>query len=215
MQALSLISLEQPGPKLAAGQGGVVLFVALVALIVMSLAGISLFRSVDSVGLISGNLAYRQAALTVSDVGVEQAIAFLHSVNSVQRHAELSPRQGYWPTRQVGFNPLTYDWAAAGNAQTVTVAQGSPNNGDVIRFVIHRLCDNTGEPAAVGTGCSTAPASASGGSVGGDGASRKIFGYGEGTPDPDTTNSPYYRITTRVDGARNSIAYTQVLIHFQ
>lgn len=203
------------GVRFRTGQGGVVLFVALIALIIMSLAGISLFRSVDSVGLISGNLAYRQAALTVSDVGVEQAITFLSSLNSEQRHAELNPRQGYWPTRQLGFDPATYNWAAAGNAQTVTVAQGAPNNGDLIQFVIHRLCDTTGEPAAVGTGCSTAPAGAAGGSVGGDGASRKIFGYGEGTPDPDTTNSPYYRITTRVQGARNSIAYTQVLIHFQ
>lgn len=207
---------------------GIVLFVALIALVILSLAGISLFRTIDASGLISGNLAFRQAALSATDIGVERAIAYLSSLSEGQRWNGVAPDPddpeenpavavaGYWPTRQLTFDPFSAaSWQAA-NPVTVTVAQGAPDNGDVIQFVIHRLCDNPGNPAdaAAAPGCSRAPATA-GGALGGEGSSRKIFGYGEGTPDPAVTNSPYYRITTRVSGARNSVAYTQVLVFFQ
>jgi len=54
----------------AAGpQRGVVLFVALIALVVMSLAAVALIRSVDTATIIAGNLAFRQSATTSSDRG--------------------------------------------------------------------------------------------------------------------------------------------------
>ena len=45
-------------------QQGVVLFIALVALVVMSLAAVALIRSVDTNTLIGGNLSFKQAATT-------------------------------------------------------------------------------------------------------------------------------------------------------
>ena len=42
-------------------QQGVILFIALIVLVAMSLAGIALMRSVDTNVLIAGNLAFRQA----------------------------------------------------------------------------------------------------------------------------------------------------------
>ena len=42
------------------GQSGVVLFIALIVLVAMSLAGVALVRSVDTNLLIAGNLAFKQ-----------------------------------------------------------------------------------------------------------------------------------------------------------
>ena len=52
-------------------QQGVVSFIALVALVVMSLAAVALIRSVDTATLIAGNLAFKQAATASADAGVE------------------------------------------------------------------------------------------------------------------------------------------------
>ena len=50
---------------------GVVLFIALIVLVAMSLAGIALMRSVDTGILIAGNLGFRQNATHVGDLGIE------------------------------------------------------------------------------------------------------------------------------------------------
>jgi Tfp pilus assembly protein PilX len=51
-------------------QQGVVLFIALIVLVAMSLAGIALMRSVDTNVLIAGNLAFRQGATMAGDWGI-------------------------------------------------------------------------------------------------------------------------------------------------
>ena len=60
------------GPQ-ARAQRGVVLFIALIVLVAMSLAGIALMRSVDTNVLVAGNLAFRQTNTMYGDVGVEAA----------------------------------------------------------------------------------------------------------------------------------------------
>ena len=60
-------------------QQGVVLFIALIILVAMTLAGIALMRSVDTNVLIAGNLAFRQANTMYADTGVEAARAWFPS----------------------------------------------------------------------------------------------------------------------------------------
>jgi Tfp pilus assembly protein PilX len=63
-----------PRTRLAAGrQRGAILFIALIVLVAMTLAGIALMRSVDTNVLIAGNLAFRQGATAAGDYGVEDA----------------------------------------------------------------------------------------------------------------------------------------------
>ena len=50
-------------------QHGVVLFVALIAMVVMSLAGVALIRSVDTTGSVAGNLAFREASIARREHG--------------------------------------------------------------------------------------------------------------------------------------------------
>ena len=50
-------------------QKGLVLFLALIALVAMSLAAAALVRSVDSGILAAGNLAFKQAAIMSAETG--------------------------------------------------------------------------------------------------------------------------------------------------
>src|ERR1700757_3799931 len=61
------------------GQRGVVLFIALIVMVVMSLAGIALMRSVDTTSAVIGNLAFRQASILPANYAIEDAAAGLFS----------------------------------------------------------------------------------------------------------------------------------------
>ncbi|MGB9093633.1 MAG: hypothetical protein WCB93_05930, partial [Gallionella sp.] len=63
-------------------QRGVVLFFALIALVVMSLAAVALIRSVDTSTMIAGNIAFKQAATTSGDGGIEGAITALNAAQA-------------------------------------------------------------------------------------------------------------------------------------
>ncbi len=55
-------------------QAGVVVFVALLVMVALALAGIALIRSTDTTTTVSGNLVLKQAATSAVDRGIEQTI---------------------------------------------------------------------------------------------------------------------------------------------
>jgi type IV pilus assembly protein PilX len=54
-------------------QRGVVLLIALIVLVVMTLAGIGMMRSVDTGTVVAGNLAFRQSTMQAADLGINTA----------------------------------------------------------------------------------------------------------------------------------------------
>ena len=68
---------RQAIPLVIQKQRGVVLLIALVVMLVLSLAGVSLLRSVDGSMSLAGNLALRQSAIASSDAGVNRATTWL------------------------------------------------------------------------------------------------------------------------------------------
>jgi type IV pilus assembly protein PilX len=68
--------------RFAARQQGVVLFIALIVLVAMSLAGVAMVRSVDTSLGIAGNLAFKQSAIQGGDVGVREAYTWLSGKSS-------------------------------------------------------------------------------------------------------------------------------------
>ena len=58
-------------------QKGLVLFVALIALVAMSLAAAALVRSVDSGILAAGNLAFKQSAIMSAETGISDAYKYI------------------------------------------------------------------------------------------------------------------------------------------
>ncbi|MEO8508333.1 MAG: hypothetical protein ABI593_11945, partial [Betaproteobacteria bacterium] len=55
-------------------QGGVVLFVALIAMVILSLAGVALVRAIDSSTGVAGNLAFRQSSIAPVNLAIEKAV---------------------------------------------------------------------------------------------------------------------------------------------
>ena len=191
--------IGQPKRSLQA-QRGVVLMIALIVLVAMGLAGIAMVRQLSGGLGIAGNLAFKQGATSVGDVGLEAARAWLNSNLStpdVLSNDIANNTNRYYSSWEPTFNPLTYDWSAS---TTVT----APSTGERVRYVIHRLCSlaNTAHTAgsqkcvvasnSSGTGDETLEVNAS--------------------PPPDIT-SPYYRITARVDGPRNTVSYVQLMMY--
>jgi Tfp pilus assembly protein PilX len=185
-------------------QRGVVLFIALIVLVAMTLAGIALMRSVDTNVLIAGNLAFRQASTAIADVGAEAARAWLQapggSLDSDQ------PAAGYWANSQTGLDFVgtttttadDYNWGAAATA-------ASPDPAYQISYVVHRLCGGAGPP---GSSCMQANVGAGSTAVGG---SKGEVGYG--SQSLPGTSSVFYRVTIRVVGPRNTVSFVQSVLN--
>jgi len=186
---------------------GVVLFVALIVLIIMTLAGLALLRQMTTGVSIAGNIAFKENATSVADRGAEVAMQYLglattnRALDSIP-NGYLSSWTGALTDPTDPTNPALFNWA-----QSLTlVSPDQAQTGNTARIIIHRLCllPNQGIGAA-GQSCSDAPVLNSGASTGGG-------GYGPGGVLPPVTPTPFYRVTTRVEGPRNTVSYTQVLL---
>lgn len=191
-------------------QQGVVLFIALIVLVAMSLAGIALMRSVDTNVLIAGNLAFRQSNTMYADVGFEAARAWLTANAGSLNNNQPGGATHYWANYQLGLDFIgatsdttdDYNWA-----QAVTVT--SPDPAFTIIYVIHRLCGGTGAPSDASAKCMQASA---GGGSGSSGLGTKgVVSYGvQALPG---TSTIYYRVTVRVTGPRNTLSYVQAILN--
>lgn len=186
---------------------GVVLIIALIVLVAMTLAAVALIRTVDISTQISGNLAFRQSGVQAADAGVELARRWLMTagINSLNNNSGKS----YYATSNGGgtgnppiFDPTSFDW-------TGTVATAQDSSGNTSNYVIHRMCDQPLAPSDPNANCFMAPGSASG-------SSNRIKGSDDfkciGSTCTASTN-PYYRITVRVTGPKNTVTYIQAVIY--
>lgn len=199
-----------PNKKLSAphAQRGIVLFVALIALVVMTLAAIALARSVDIATQIAGNLSFRVSGTHASDAGIETARNWLLTTTADLTQAVSGI--GYFPTFNGGatgvFDPATFDWATKAPQAPITDSLGNST-----LYVIHRMCENTGDPGSAATNCVSAPASGSSG-----GNSNSSTSYGDFmcvSTYCNASSNPMYRITTRTVGPRNTVTYLQAFLY--
>lgn len=183
-------------------QQGVVLLIALIVLVALTLAGAALIRSVDTTNLIAGNMSFHQSAVHAGERSTEIAIADWLGPKSASGETALndnSAANGYRAVRADPGAGVSWDafWNSELNTQAVTGTTDAA--GNTVSYVIHRLCDSTGAPHLVN--CSKPPSGTNtGGSYSGGGTSI--------TP----PSQVYYRITTRIAGPRNTVAYIQTVI---
>jgi len=178
-------------------QKGVVLFIALIVLVAMTLAGIALSRSVGTGVMIAGNLAFQRGAAHSADAAIEAARTWLSAQSAVALRDDQAP--GYYASWQPAFNPQTFNWAAAGRSA------GTDAAGNSMSYVIHRLCQNAGESVnAPGQQCVTLQSSGTGTPKGGG-----SYGF---LPLIGTLQV-YYRVTVRVSGPRNTVSYVQAVMY--
>jgi len=174
-------------------QRGVVLFIALIALVALTLAGIALVRSMDTGNVIAGNLAFKQAALQASDTGVEKAFAALPNIIATSLDTNI-PGQYFATIQPVDAKgvPTTINWATT-LSDTTTVP------GYTVQYVIDRLCQGPTPVTDIQTKCSSV-ASLGGGSKK---ANAPVF---------SSATAVYYRVTVRVTGPRNSVSMVQIIL---
>lgn len=196
---------------LRGAQEGAVLFIALIVLVAMSLAGVALLRGVDTGTIIAGNLAFRQTSMHVADLGVEAARAWLMAQPTSTLYID-NGATSYYATWQANLDLLgndasktDYDWNTS-----VPVPAGStyePPTGYTVRYVIHRLCEGSGDPTGSSANCVKVSGAAGTAASGTKGAAAY------GTYAISVPTSAMYRITVRVTGPRNAQSYVQATLY--
>ena len=170
-------------------QQGVVMFVALIVLVIMTLAGLAMLRQLGTGVSIAGNVAFKQNATQVADVGTESAYAWIMA-HGLALDSDGLAGTGYFSSWGASVDPSAFDWP---NAPVITDAA----TGNTVRYVIHRLCE------LPNTNAKNARCSAQAGT------SQDKGGGGGALSDPQ----PYFRITTQVMGPRNTLSYIQVVMN--
>jgi Tfp pilus assembly protein PilX len=179
-------------------QGGISLIFALFALVALSFAAIALVRSVDTTNVISGNIAFRQAALNATDAGVESAMTALATIttSSLDTNYPSGCAVGacnYYPTLQVinaSGVPTVIDWTQ--------VPSSSLNGNYAVQYVIDRLCNGPVPVTNVTANCMYSVQTTAGSQKSG----AQIF---------NSADQLYYRVTVRVVGPSGTTSLIQSL----
>jgi len=198
----------RPAPR---RERGAILFIALIVLVAMSLAGIALMRSVDTNVLIAGNLAFRQGATAGGDWGIEAGRVWLTGNLAVLNNDQPDGAPFYYATWQesldlIGTDPKVkdYPWDS-----TLPMDLGFDSAGNQVKYVIHRLCDKEGAPTDSTVKCVKSTLSKATGAVTSDSNRVKPM---------DDMNQPsksvaLYRVTVRITGPRNTVSYVQAVLN--
>lgn len=192
-------------------QRGVVVFIALLVMVALALAGIALIRSTDTTTTVSGNLVLKQAAISAVDRGIEQTIHTLWEVVPTPDRTQHDPAKNYYACVRgsagaclVAGSPipkipdlLRSPSGCAGAGLTAGLI-ANDDAGNKSCFVIERMCLNAGP--AVGSNCNLSTAS---------------FGADPGTVHYTglvRAGDAHYRVTVRVEGPRNTVTYAQAVL---
>lgn len=207
-------------------QRGISLIVVLVALLIIGFAAVALLRSSDTGTLVAGNLAFKKTALAAGDAGTETGLAWLVANAANVALYNDGVGNGYYSTTADGCDltgsrtpaDATDDVNWTGGAQPAncnmrarTVTPPGVAAGYTVRYVVNRVCNAAGDPNAVFAADGVTPMICSGAGAGAsEGSTRGGASYGNM---PLTGMSQtYYRITTRIDGPRNTVRFVQAIV---
>jgi hypothetical protein len=187
--------------------------IALIMLVAMTLAGIALVRSVDTTNIIAGNLAFKQSATNSGDIGTETGIAEISTlasgVDPTVLYTTIGGRPYYSPIREDPGPGQSWDtyWntvlVPANRVATVAVRDQNNNIVNTVYYTIHRLCNAALGPTIVGSGCARSQSS---------GVDTESDKGGEVSIPVEATSAVYYRITSRIEGPRNTVSYVQTVV---
>jgi Tfp pilus assembly protein PilX len=189
----------------ASRQRGAVLLVTLIALVVLLLASIALVRSVDTGNLISGNMAFREAALQNADVGIEAAFNALPDILASSKDANIANQ--YYALRQTLDSrsvPSGVNWSNVVCRDNTNKALTCSTQDYQVKYIIERMCDQQTAGSTVVTNvqsyCFTDVGDGKGGSLNWN------------SPVFSNASAIYYRVTVQVTGPRNTVSYVQAMI---
>jgi type IV pilus assembly protein PilX len=186
------------GRASASKQSGIVMFVALAVLILMTLAGLAMLRQMSGSVSIAGNLAFKQNATSFGDRGTEAAIALVMAPGFPRDITNASI--GYYSTwNRTNTDPASYFVNPSGATSAPIIDSAT---GNTVRYVVHRMCEVANAAAdAPGQYCARSGV-------------QVITDRGDCPCAPDDlTFFPYFQITTQISGPRNTVSYIQVVMN--
>ena len=229
--AANILSTDITGKgQFRSKEAGVVLIAALIALVAMTLAALALVRSIDTGLTIAGNMAFKSVATTSADIATDYASSWLRGASFSGGTALLNntPASSYYASWMSGCDltgnetpTATGDnmqWNPAGAANALCGAKASSvpgmPSGYSATYVITRMCGCEGKPGAAV--CPSGTINICAGIVYGE----RFHGTGDANYRPKTeaetarlsTDSPYYRIVTRVEGPRKTVSFVEQIV---
>ncbi len=177
-------------------QQGVVLFFALIALVVMSLAAVALIRSVDSNSMIAANLSFKQSTMLSADRGVEAALTWVNTHSALLAADSLD--DGYYATSLLDAQ------AQVDSGRKVSLA--ADDQGNIVSYVVQRMCQVVGAPnAGTPTYCLSGPSVDSG-------CSNNVSEKNQSKLCPEIP-TVFYRVTAKVVDGKNTVSYVQAFVY--
>jgi len=193
-------------------QQGVALFVALIGMVLLSLAGIALVRSIDTTTSVASNIAFRQGSIGPVNQAIEEAIDKLFKSKTIALQNVNNKALGYYALLQPGEKPNGVPDVLAGDYATMSAKYSAAGLPAVVadpvtlmevRSVIERVCSSAAAapwPVTIGS-CDTLPPKVS--PAGTDNKYKPI-------PLPPIPN---FRVTVRVDLPNsNTVSHAQAFL---
>jgi Tfp pilus assembly protein PilX len=225
-------------PLRHAAARGISLIFSLITLAALSLAAVALIRSVDTGATILGNLSFKQDTILAADEASRQALVWLNTQNT-QNPAALrqdDSANGYFASLAQNLDPTgtstdvnrtVIDWTGgtvckAATQQGVAFKGGCLHSGEVTaqaggaaglpsgvsaRYLIMRLCSAAGDANTVS--CARPLQESTAAAI-----DRNALRSGAGKRLSGTSSGQYFRVLVRAQGARNTVTYTETLVHF-
>ncbi|CAJ0726753.1 PilX-N domain-containing protein [Ralstonia mannitolilytica] len=182
-------------------QSGVVLLIALIAMVILAIGTVALFRSSDAALANAGNLAFKRDMTNRGELAIVAAKTALTS-GALSQEATRQADQaayGYYATMQqtdkhgVPNNLISLDKPVVNN-------KINAGDGITLYYMIDRLCTSVGSTDPSNACVISSIGSAKGGTV--------LPYRGQAQP----PSVPVYRISVRVDGPRNSQTFLQTTV---
>lgn len=180
-----------------AHERGVVMFVALFAVLALTMTAVALARALAMDVAIGGNLVLRQSATLAAADAVERALAFLFESGAIADKTQDDLAHNYFASRQAGEDSRAIPRALQSIAAYPPEATVVPaDDGGQLRYVVERVCRASGAPTA--DNCTLRAPSAEAAS---------------GAPPPsEPPRTAYYRVTVRVDAPGGATTFVQTLL---
>jgi len=196
------------GPR---SQRGILVFIAMLILVALGVAGVALLRSTDTATTATGNLVLKQAASSAVDRGVERAVYALWEVSPAPDRTQHAPSQNYYAcvraatggclaanTAVPKIPDLLLKSAGCADSGLASGLVAVDNAGNTTCYVVERMCLATGP--AVRSNCNLST-----GNFGADAGTEHYIGLVR-------ASDAYYRVTVRVEGPRNTVSYAQAML---
>ncbi len=183
-------------------QRGVVMFVALIVMVAMALAALALIRAVDTTTSVVGNLGFRQASILPANAAVEEVVSALFEKKLIDLTKD-NAAQNYYATKQASEDARGIPFQLQKKSNFTLTRVLAADGDNEVRYVDRAHVQSEGQVAPAGTVVSA--------HLRHDAAQARRH-HDRRRSFHGCIRTPFYRLTVRVDGPRNTASFVQVML---